>query len=265
VQVAAHELGHNFGRNHAPCGGAGGPDPSYPYPDAKLGTYGWNGAQLLSPTQFVDLMSYCNPGWVSDYSYEGVQQFMAGRMEFDPGAMLPDVVQDDVVMFAGRVSPSGVVTLSDPQRFHGRATRRLDTSDAVVVQTLADGREVRVPVSLVQTSEGEERQFVVVTPYLGELRRWAFELERVVLAQRESDESTFAPQVRLTRVSSERIRVTWRGAKSVLVAHVSPEGERTTLTVDARGGSVELLPPARAGRFEVSASDGVRSRSLTLE
>ena len=39
--VAAHELTHNFGRFHAPCGGAGGPDPrsrTLAEPSASTGT-----------------------------------------------------------------------------------------------------------------------------------------------------------------------------------------------------------------------------------
>ncbi len=36
----AHELGHNMSLYHAPCGGAGGPDSSYPYPDGSIGTWG---------------------------------------------------------------------------------------------------------------------------------------------------------------------------------------------------------------------------------
>ena len=29
-RIAAHELGHTWGREHAPCGNPSGPDPSYP-------------------------------------------------------------------------------------------------------------------------------------------------------------------------------------------------------------------------------------------
>jgi hypothetical protein len=87
-QVAAHELGHNFGRNHAPCGGAGGADPGYPYANGRIGTWGWSGSQLLSPTQWVDLMS-CNPGWVSDYTSEGVRDFMARGNTFEPARCCP--------------------------------------------------------------------------------------------------------------------------------------------------------------------------------
>ncbi|MBL8915106.1 MAG: hypothetical protein JNM17_30660 [Archangium sp.] len=260
TQVAAHELGHNFGRNHAPCGGAAGADPQYPYANARIGTYGWNGSQLIAPTQFVDLMSYCNPAWVSDYSYEAVQQFMEGRNEFDPGAVLPAVVSDEVVMFAGRVFANGAVVLGDAQRFRGRSSARVDASDAVVVQRLVDGRVVRVPVTLMEVPDAEERQFVVVVPFSGELSSWSLELGGVDAAQRVASRS-FEPRVTVEQLG-ERVRVSWSGAKSVLVAHVARDGERTTLAVEARGGVVTVIPPS-GGRLEISASDGVRSRVIS--
>ncbi len=35
----AHEVGHNLDLRHAPCGGAGGPDPTFPYPDGSIGMW----------------------------------------------------------------------------------------------------------------------------------------------------------------------------------------------------------------------------------
>lgn len=72
--AAGHEIGHNFGRRHAPCGNPGGVDPHYPYPNASIGVYGidTSGEMLLSPNTTHDMMSYCGPEWVSDYTYEGL-------------------------------------------------------------------------------------------------------------------------------------------------------------------------------------------------
>jgi hypothetical protein len=265
LQVMAHELGHNFGRNHAPCGGAAGADPGYPYAGAKIGTWGWSGNQLLSPNQFVDLMSYCNPAWVSDYSYEAVQDFMAGRGEFEPGAMLPSVLGEDVLLFAGRLTARGAV-LADVQRLHGTPRPARDSGDAVLVLRRVDGVTQRVPVALAATSEGDERHFVAVLPFVAELRSWSVEVNGAVVAERTVDGQPFAPRVEATRVGAERVRVTWTGARSVLVAHVAPSGERTTLTVDARGGAVDVFPVGLVGgTFEVSASDGVRSQATRLD
>ena len=66
----AHELGHNLFLRHAPCGSAD-PDPSYPYPDGSIGAWGYDfrdGGSLIPPST-PDVMSYCSPGWISDYSF----------------------------------------------------------------------------------------------------------------------------------------------------------------------------------------------------
>lgn len=74
----AHELGHNLGRLHAPCGGAGSVDPDYPYPEAAIGVFGYDrAANTMVPRTTPDLMSYCRTNWVSDYTYEGVLAFRA--------------------------------------------------------------------------------------------------------------------------------------------------------------------------------------------
>ena len=69
-QTMAHEVGHNHGRNHAPCGTSG--DPSYPYPGAAIGDWGYDlvHGTLFAPDTTKDLMSYCGPSWVSDYTYK---------------------------------------------------------------------------------------------------------------------------------------------------------------------------------------------------
>ncbi|MCY3772684.1 MAG: Ig-like domain-containing protein [Gemmatimonadetes bacterium] len=66
----AHELGHNMNLRHAPCGGPAGLDPDYPYVDGTTGAWGYDllSGSLVSPRTF-DLMSYCPPGWISDFHF----------------------------------------------------------------------------------------------------------------------------------------------------------------------------------------------------
>ncbi|TPV92459.1 MAG: hypothetical protein B7733_25615 [Myxococcales bacterium FL481] len=82
--TAIHELGHNQGLSHAPCGGAAGPDENYPYqepdfPQAGIGVQGYNlvSGRLYDPAPgsaqggdyYADFMSYCWPYWWSDYNW----------------------------------------------------------------------------------------------------------------------------------------------------------------------------------------------------
>lgn len=76
IDVAAgtfvHELGHIYRRPHAPCGGPASPDAQYPYPEAGLGSWGYDilTRALFDPAKHKDFMSYCSPDWISDYNYQ---------------------------------------------------------------------------------------------------------------------------------------------------------------------------------------------------
>jgi hypothetical protein len=70
AQTFAHEVGHNHGRPHSPCGGAAQPDSKYPYAGAKIGWWGFEAPEKLhNPDVATDIMGYCNNQWVSDYTY----------------------------------------------------------------------------------------------------------------------------------------------------------------------------------------------------
>jgi len=80
--VLAHEEGHNFGRQHSPCGGASNPDPSYPYTGGTIGVPGWDvfaTSGNLKPTTDTDIMGYCSNPWISDYVYKSVLTFRAAQ------------------------------------------------------------------------------------------------------------------------------------------------------------------------------------------
>ncbi|MEP7356073.1 MAG: hypothetical protein ABI847_02400, partial [Anaerolineales bacterium] len=94
---AAHEIGHTLGRSHPVTKGSDAAnrmcgqsedDSSYPYDYAQIGadssTEGFDGgdASLHQPkrlypgAQWYDVMSYCAKQWISDYTYEGMYQYM---------------------------------------------------------------------------------------------------------------------------------------------------------------------------------------------
>jgi hypothetical protein len=76
VDTFVHEVGHAHGRAHSPCMLLGQPaDPQYPYAGAKIGHWGWNPTTkaLVDPEGMSrDLMGYCQPIWISDYTYKAL-------------------------------------------------------------------------------------------------------------------------------------------------------------------------------------------------
>jgi hypothetical protein len=80
----AHEVGHAHGRNHAPGCGASGIDGSFPSAYivnssevgqfGSIGILGYDlvGKTFQDPSQTGDMMGYCPPTWVSDYTYSAL-------------------------------------------------------------------------------------------------------------------------------------------------------------------------------------------------
>lgn len=79
---AGHEIGHSQGRGHT------FDDPSYPWPDQKIGDETFRGFDLgdtglnsrLIPqvydNNWRDVMSYTFPQWISGYTYLGIKNFL---------------------------------------------------------------------------------------------------------------------------------------------------------------------------------------------
>jgi hypothetical protein len=114
AETLAHELGHAHGREHAPCGGAGGPDRSFPYRGGGIGTWGYDilSKRFINPAPGgsrapKDFMGYCDPSWISDYSYRA----LAERVR--QVNLSPRRVQAETSYHLGRVSGDGVVTFDD--------------------------------------------------------------------------------------------------------------------------------------------------------
>jgi len=81
-EIFIHELGHNHGRRHTPCGGPAGVDGNYPYAGARLGNVGYRilaenevlptSVPLIPANRARDFMSYCDPTWTSDYTWSAL-------------------------------------------------------------------------------------------------------------------------------------------------------------------------------------------------
>ncbi len=97
----AHEVGHAHGREHTPttqgtaaqCFMPGSPDNSYPYSSGLIGSWGYdiNAKTLMDPSQYGDVMGYCQSTWVSDWTYTALFERMnavtgGADLRYPPGA-----------------------------------------------------------------------------------------------------------------------------------------------------------------------------------
>lgn len=78
AKTMAHEIGHAHGRAHAPCGSPAGVDKKFPHAEGTIGVWGWDSAEkaLIDPS-YSDVMGYCYPVWVSDYTYKALYDRVA--------------------------------------------------------------------------------------------------------------------------------------------------------------------------------------------
>lgn len=86
-----HEVAHLHGRDHAPCD-TYDPEASYPYSGGVIGWWGLEWPGTLRPPSDKDVMGYCRPYWISDYTY----RHLAERIAHMNGKTLSGVVASRV-------------------------------------------------------------------------------------------------------------------------------------------------------------------------
>lgn len=188
--VYTHEVGHTMNLYHAPCGGAGGPDPRYPYANGSIGVWGYDMAErmLLDPGQYTDVMSYCFDNiWISDYQFD---RAMTHRLNGDGGInhysnteAPPGPNRGEMLVVWGAVR-EGRLFLEPAFVLEGPVV--LPESDGPYrVEGLGENGETKFSLSFspIPLDHGGS-SFVFFIPYE---REWADNLERMVLTGPEGE------------------------------------------------------------------------------
>ena len=180
AEIIAHEIGHNLHLFHAPCGGAFGPDPNYPYGDGSVGSWGYDfrDGTLVAPGS-PDLMSYCHPQWISEYGFTRAINYRETEPRLLAAAGVAGFGSKGLLVWGGvneegelELEPSFVVdaspslpTLSGPYRLTGR------TANGIVVFSVDFG--------MAELGDGPGNAFAFVLPVqLG----WAQRLHGITLS-----------------------------------------------------------------------------------
>jgi len=231
--VTAHELGHNFGRQHAPCGGAGSPDPSYPYAGGVTGQWGYDMvAGVLKPPTSTDLMGYCSNVWISDYTYAAVLSARGAA----PGIVQVGAAREPSLILWGRIHDGALVL--EPA-FEATTEARLP---------LAAGP------NLLQGLDAQGQ----------EAFRLAFSGTRVADAPGNEEQFAFAVPLRMIRGTLANLRLQARGQQAELrgtgaLAAGAPQG----LALDRRGPQTTVRWNSAAFPLAV-VRDGATGRILSL-
>ncbi|WP_428104148.1 Ig-like domain-containing protein [Candidatus Palauibacter sp.] len=112
AETIAHEFGHNFSLRHAGCGDPANVDPSFPSSGGYVDVWGFDprDGEVVPPGR-PDLMTYCDPTWVSDYHFSNAIRWrMQDTLEID-AERTPAATR--VLLVSGGVSADGRIHL-DP-------------------------------------------------------------------------------------------------------------------------------------------------------
>ncbi len=260
--VAAHEWGHNWGRQHAPCGGAGNPDASYPYAGGEIGVVGYDlvGGEL-KPADSHDLMGYCNDEWISDYTYKAVMNFRSSEAIRLDG--LGDAMQSGLLVW-GRIV-NGQVVLEPAFRVAARPRLPSRPGPYRLEGRAANGSRVFgldfTPVEVADDPQGS-KHFAFVVPMRQEKAAQIASLELnsagVYTSMRQAGVDPV--NVEVTKGAAGRVALRWDERKAPMIMVRDPAtGEVLSF---ARGGNAEVVTDR--DDLALTISDRVRSRDLRV-
>ena len=223
----AHELGHNMNLQHAPCGDPENTDPSYPYGRGQIGALGYDSrlGRLVSPNR-PDLMSYCDPEWVSDYHFTNALGFRL-RDEVDDSTTATAAPARSLLLWGG-IDARGTPYLDPAFVVDAPPALPDSTGEHQLTGRTADGREIfSLNFAMPEVADGDGgSSFVFALPVQP---GWAGNLAAIDLSGPGGtvtmDRDTDRPMVILRDPRTGQVRSILRGARPEALAQPDVAGD----------------------------------------
>ena len=274
-RIFAHETGHNLNRWHAPCGVTG--EPNWPadaaHAGAHIGVYGYDttSGQSKGPSAFTDVMGYCTPAWVSDYTYSGILDFRAAGHLRAPGsdpqaeeAALP--AKTECLLVSGQVR-NGQLSLDPAYVVFTRPALPQPGEFTLALQDQHGATLLEVPFDAAQVGDSPtegNRGFAFALPLTCAMQKayrgLSVSTPTGVLVGRSAGSGDVFPTPTATALGRGIVRVEW-DAKAFPTAMIRAVGTHEVLCF-AKEGQVDL--DTQAPNLEITLSDGVRSKRFVL-
>ena len=265
--VAAHELAHNWGRNHAPCGGPSALDPSYPFSDGRIGIYGVDVAsQTLKPASTSDIMGYCEPKWIGAYTYKAVMSYLISPPPAPVMNAELSQAEQPCLLIWGHIR-NGELVLEPAFRVNTRPRMPRRPGPYSVDATAEDGSKLFslsfVP-SQIADALGEHQSFVFAVPIsntqVGRLHTLRLagpggEKVRSRTAPVGPRLSASAEPAQVRRAPGGKVGVRWDARQHLMV--MVRDAQTGEVLSFARGGSVDVV--TQNSKLDLVFSDGVQS------
>ena len=287
----AHELGHAVGGlGHVEgCLYPAEPFENYPYPGKKLSNGGdrdyWgldtggSRPSVRDPNKYGDVMTYCRPKWISDYSYRLLMSRLGTGMPFSTDATALEADLDYLVAI-GQINPeTQVVSLQPMMKLPGSVLNPVQDSqpDDPYAAQLLDGSGVVLTERTFSLMEGSDlppesdESFAVLAPYEPAAARFAITHEGEEIYS--LDISPNAPTVTVDAVTgtiTDTLTVSWSaddldGDALTSAVYSSADGGETwdLMASGIEETQVELdtsfWPETEQGMMRVLVTDGVNT------
>jgi hypothetical protein len=266
--VAAHELGHNWARNHAPCGGPSGIDLNYPRADGSTGGFGYAlSSGTLEPPTSSDIMGYCDSKWISEYTYSAVMNYLGSGSPLVHGGSASLAVQPCLVVW-GHIR-NGELVLEPAFQVNTRPNLPRQAGPYSLEGRASDGSPVfslSFAPSEIADAPGNQQNFVFAVPLSSARASRLASLHlsgggRPAVLAAATTVTGAQPTIPLEKVEVRRagagkVGLRWDArAHPMIMVRDTETGEVLSL---ARGGDAQLS--TLKGHLDLVLSDGVKSR-----